>query len=275
VSTRALIAVGLAIFFSLTSAYFGWSFVFRLRQVHTAAKKLEEQAQNWGRRHQPAIDEFFDRVSTLSNQVAAEDVSRQVAATRANVITGLAKGLQQELDATAGPIERMQDAFEDEFGRRVTLSSGKPPQYDAGAPPSLTRDPLRMGPRTKIWAEAKLLCETYNTLSRRSLPQLEMYEKELAAQQQAIRGATQQWEALKSELALAKAELDELMRAPQEHFPSPEEIRRKVQNSAIVGAIFGLSDAAGFLTSLTLAAGVWFRVFLIAGWLRLTRIVTE
>jgi hypothetical protein len=169
----------------------------------------------------------------------------------------------------------MQDAFEDEFGRRIVISRDTPRQYVMGDIPSLTSDPLRMWSRAKTWGDAKLLCETYNALSRASHPQLDLYEKELAAQQRVVTEATKRWETLSEQLSQVKAEMKGVMKAPRDHLPSADVITKKLKDSAVVATVFGLSDAAGFLTSLTLAASVCLRALLIAGWLRLARILPE
>ncbi len=273
---RIVTALGLAILLSLAAAYFGISFVQRMRSVAHERHRLTEQLSEWAAKaDESGLLSLREQLAVLTNHLSVEDAKRQFAASAAKATAEAMDAVKSQLDEKNGLVGAIQDTFEDEFGRPIVLTDKKPPRYDAGPAPTISSDPFRYPERMAVWSTATAAVAGFNELSRLSQPDLDRYKRELAAQKQILDDAEKKWQALKSECDLLRARMNDVLASPRQHLPSAEELRAKIKNCTLVATVFGISDAAAFLTSLPLAVAVWLRTALIAGWFRVTRIISE
>jgi hypothetical protein len=273
---RIITAVCIAIVLSLATLYFGFSFLSRWAEVAQQRRILTSQLNDLVSNVDRAVPEALrNQLQGIREQLTAENLKRHSLALAAQQTSDLMKQVNAKLDAANGPVADLQDEFEDEFGRRIRILGENPRQYDAGPRPTYNSDPLRYDTRIWLWGKAAGAVTAYNTVSNRWHPRLEEHQETLAKQMQLKEEAEKKWQALTAQQKEVEARIQAFLDASRDHLPSAETIRMKLENCALVAAIFALSDGLAFVTAFSLTVMVWVRSWLIAGWFRPTRILTD
>jgi hypothetical protein len=273
---RLAVAMLVAIFFTALTVFFGRSFMQRYQEVAKQRAVLQTQLNEWITGLDPAAMEALQgRLEAVLRKLAGEEATRHVAAAQAQAISRAHIAVMKKLDEKGGAVDTLQDDFEDEFGRRISITSESPRQYDVGPAPTISSDPFRVVDRTLFWNKASIAVATFNKASSLAQPDLDRYDREITEQNRLITEATNQVRALEQQREEIQAQIKAFLDAPREHLPSPEEIRQKLANCTPVAAVFGISDGLACLTAFSLAVTVGLRTALIAGSFPPTQILTQ
>jgi len=273
-NARSWIATGVAVVLTLTAAYFGTSFICRMRDVYERVQALQSKLQ--AAVHLKDVnDQLQSQAEQLQREFGAIDVEKQFLANQAWLKLKAIQAIRKKLQEKSGPVEAIQDAVEDEFGLRIEQVSDDPLQFDVGPAPKLSSDPLRYAERKALWTAAASAASAFNAMRLKAQPLLEQYRREWEFQGAAAECARKKWQTIKDKLADIEARLREIISDPAQHLPDAEEIRAKLANSSFVAAAYGISDGVAFLSATCLAAAVWLRASLIAGWFRPTQVLPD